>query len=94
MISTEFLRDLQQVNWDDVLQETDVETAYKLCFSKFNTTLNRYAPLRKRRVKQKETPWMNSEILNKIRERDRMKMQAKKSGSEDQWNMYKNLEIE
>ena len=34
---------------------------------------------------------MNSEILNKIRERDRMKMQAKKSGSEDQWTMYKKL---
>ena len=34
---------------------------------------------------------MNSEIMHKMRERDKMKVEAKKSDSETQWNAYRKL---
>lgn len=87
----EFIRELQQVSWNNVLDETDVENAYEQLVSTLNSILDKHIPLRKRRVRQKETPWMNNDIITKIRERDKMKKQARKSGSELHWNMYKKL---
>ena len=91
MNEDEFLKDLPQISWDDVIAETDVDKAYELWSVKFNAVLNKHAPIKKRRVKQKDTPWMNSEIMHKMRERDKMKVEAKKSDSETQWNAYRKL---
>ena len=91
MNEDEFLKDLPQISWDDVIAKTDVDKAYELWSVKFNAVLNQHAPIKKRRVKQKDTAWMNSEIMHKMRERDKMKVIAKKSESETQWNAYRKL---
>ena len=83
--------DLSKVSWDDVLSESDVDNAYQNFETKFNNVLNDHAPIRKKRVRNKETPWMNRSIMQKMRERDKMKKQAKSSGCETQWKQYRKL---
>ena len=87
----ELKADLSQVSWDDVLTNSDPLDAYEAWFLKFKTVLDKHAPLRKKRVRQKEAPWINVDILNKIRERDDMKKKANTSKSEDDWKSYKKL---
>ena len=86
-----FKSDLSQVSWDDVLNDTDSNNAFDVWLTKFNLVLNKHAPLRKKRVRQKESPWMNADILNKIRERNAMRKKANLSKSEDDWKTYKKL---
>ena len=88
---SKFKEDLSKVSWEDVLCENDVDNAYLNFETKFNNILNKHAPIRKKRVRNKETPWMNAHIMQKMRERDKMKSQAKSSGCENQWNMYRQL---
>ena len=40
MNEDEFLKDLQQISWDDVIAKTDVDKAYELWSVKFNAVLN------------------------------------------------------
>ena len=88
---SKFKEDLSKVSWEDVLCENDVDNAYLNFETKFNNILNKHAPIRKKSVRNKETPWMNAHIMQKMRERDKMKSQAKSSGCENQWNMYRQL---
>ena len=69
----------------------DLEKSYNAWFLKYNSVLDKHAPLRKKRVRQKEAPWINVDILNKIHERDDMKKKANTSKSEDDWKSYKKL---
>ena len=84
-----FKTDLRQVNWDDVLEDSDPNTAYETWAVKYNIVLNKHAPLKRKRVRQKESSWINDDILNKIRERDRMKRKAKRTKLDSDWTLYK-----
>ena len=50
-----FQAELANVNWDEVYKEKDTEIAYEKLMNKFRPILDldTHAPLRKRRVKQK-----------------------------------------
>ena len=54
----------------------------------FETTLNSHAPIRKRKVRTEQTPWLNPSIKVLMRERDKTKQLALKDGS--LWLKYKN----
>ena len=54
------------------------------------TVLDKYAPIREKRVKNKPSvPWLTNTIKKQIRERDRLKLFAIKFKSENYWNAYK-----
>ena len=85
----EFKADLEKICWNDVLSDSDPITAYEHWSRKFISVLNKYAPLKKKRIRQKEAPWMNIDILEKIRERDCAKHRAHRSKTIEDWNSYK-----
>ena len=58
----DFKHDMSQIIWDDVLSERNVDIAYKKFETKLNSVLDKHAPLKKKRVRNKETPWMNADI--------------------------------
>ena len=53
------------------------------------TVIDKHAPLRKTRIKLKESPWMTPSILQLIRNRDRLKHKAKKSKIQGDWDNYR-----
>ena len=59
--------------WDPVYEASDPELMYERFISLLNSVIDRHAPMRRVRVKQNESPWMTSDILTMIRERDKLK---------------------
>ena len=55
----------------------------------FDSVADKRAPLRDRRVKDKHSPWLTSQIRKLIIERDLLKKKAIKTGEPDQWKQYK-----
>ena len=51
--------------------------------------INKHAPMRKRKVKSKSSPWITAELRRKMRKRDFLKNQAVKQNSHQAWNDYK-----
>ena len=53
--------------------------------------LDKHAPLKKKRVKKRESPWITESIIQLIRNRDKQKKRAKKSKLADDWKQYRVL---
>ena len=65
-----FIDKLSETDWSEVLFCNDVDRAWSMFCTVFMNTLDSVAPLREVRIKQRSEPWMTSEILDDIRERD------------------------
>ena len=83
--------DAAVVTWEEVESKDDVVGAYDLFEKKLLCLLDKHAPVRKSRIKKKESPWINNEILMLIRQRNEQKKKAKKSSALDDWKSYKHL---
>ena len=58
----------------------------------FSESANKHAPIKTKRVKTTvKAPWMTSELLELMRERDFHLKHAKKSNSDYHWNTYREL---
>ena len=55
----------------------------------FLKVVNKHAPMRKRKVKSKSSPWITAGLRQKMRKRDFLKNQAVKRNSHRVWNDYK-----
>ena len=55
----------------------------------FDSVADKHAPLRTRRVRNKHSPWLTSQIRKLIIESDLLKKNAIKTGEPDQWKQYK-----
>ena len=70
-----FLSDLQDLDWDDMLdiQKGDVDYSMSRFLSAFNDKLNQHAPLKKankKELKHQQKPWITKGILCSMRKRD------------------------
>ena len=84
-----FRKDMNDIDFDPLYQIEDPEAACSAFFSLIIPIVDKHAPLRNTRIKQKESPWMTTDILQSIRKRDRLKLKAKKSKSLVDWEKYK-----
>ena len=82
-------QDIENIAWDPVYKAPDLETMYDRFLSLLYSVIDRHAPMRKVRVKQKESPWMTRDILTMIRDRDKLKIKAKRSKLTSDWENYK-----
>jgi hypothetical protein len=58
----------------------------------FSESANKHAPIKTKRVKTTvKAPWMTSELLELMRERDFHLKHAQKSNSDYHWNTYREL---
>ena len=89
---TAFLEDLRQVYWDDLLDTTDDPTVLVQLWTKvFVGTLDKHAPLMKRKGKNIYSPWVTQDLIHKRRTRDTLKAKAVKMKSEILMEAYRNL---
>ena len=69
-----FLYDLSKVPFSNIFRFSDPNEALKCWYELFLTTLNKHAPLQKKRVKhQTMPPWLSQEIINAMALRDKLK---------------------
>ena len=55
----------------------------------FTPVMNEYFPIKKKRIRRNSHPWVNREILIMMRNRDRLRKIALKSGLNNDYKLYK-----
>ena len=84
-----YISDIGDICWNSVYESKNPQSAYDTFISLLTEVIDKHAPMHKRRVKTKESPWMTKDILTSIRTRDRLKAKAKKTKSTHDWESYK-----
>ena len=84
-INTELL----YADWDTVYNCRSANTAYKQFKEIILTTLDRFAPLIKKTVKGKPSPWLNEQVKRHMNARDQLLRKAQKSKKEADWRKYR-----
>ena len=78
---------LNVVDWSSVLLSCDVNFCLREFVRLFSDAVNAAAPMRDVRVKRKENPWMNADILSRIKRRDVLLAKFRKNRGNE--NLYK-----
>ena len=85
-----FRSELKNVPWDAILTNTnDPNELWGKWKEVFLSIANNHAPIKTRRVRNKDSPWLSSQIRKLIIERDVLKKQAIKTGNTEHWKLYK-----
>ena len=85
-----FVHDMENVNWEDIVHHDNIDDVLEDFENKFLKITNQHAPLKKKRVRQKQSPWLTVELINEMRKRDYLKKKACKSNSTEIWTEFKN----
>ncbi len=62
--------DLQSVDWSSVYNAQTTDEAWDNLHSILIKTVNKYAPLKERRIQAQNVPWIDDNVLNSMRLRD------------------------
>ena len=84
-----FKKDMVDINFDPLYKIKDPEAACSAFLSLITPIIDKHAPLKRTRIKQKDSPWMTANIIKLMRKRDRLKQKAKNSKKDADWNKYK-----
>ena len=84
-----FHNHLCEADWKPCFSSTCVDSAWKTFQSIFLSVLNEIAPIKEIRLKQRTEPWMTSNILDMIKERDSYLYKFRKSGLNDDYKYFK-----
>ena len=87
----DFRDDLLNAPWEHVLNCQDVNDAWSIWHSTFMSIINHHAPMKSKRIRGNALPWLDGEIIQLMRQRDRAHKIAKRSGSQNNWDVYKKL---
>jgi len=69
-----FLSDLNNVDWNILLDCSDVNETLQSFIETFLAVVDKHVPLRKHRIKRQHQPeWLNEEIIDAMRDRDKFK---------------------
>jgi len=83
----DFTKDLEQVPWDVIKVFDDVDDAIDSWYSLLNVVIDKHLPIKEHRVKRQTQPkWLTPEIIDAIKDRDKLKSQ----GKEDEYKTARN----
>lgn len=85
-----FRNDLQSLPWDDINMFDDVNETWLLWKRMFLSVVDKHAPIKRKRIRNKRNPWLTSELKQLLIQRDRLKCTAIRTKSIEDWNMYTN----
>ena len=84
-----FRDDINQIDWNLIKNEIDPNKMWekwKLCFL---SVCDKHAPIKQRRARNQQSPWITSNIKNMILEKNKLKTTAGKTNNPDIWLKYK-----
>lgn len=84
-----FNADLERTPWVNVNNFSDPNEMWTYWKSKFIEIVDKHAPLKRKRIRNKKSPWLNIEIKKSMIARDRLKSIAIKSNESEDWQNYK-----
>ena len=85
-----FLSDVADINWEQMLNDTDdINVLVNHWTSIFSLIIDKHAPLCEMRVSEKYCPWIDRELRDLMRTRNKLKQSAVKSKSALLWDSYR-----
>ena len=85
------LEKLKSINWYYVLNELDVNKAWRNFAQEFRKVIDDIAPVKEIRLRSRSEPWFDAHILNLISERDKLLIKIRKGGNDDIKDRFKCL---
>ena len=86
-----FCSNLINLDWNKFHFYNDVNIAWNLLHSRILTTINDMCPLKTFKVAQAKEPWVTNEILEMIKDKDRLLWGAKQRNTEIDWELARNV---
>ena len=85
----QYLWDLEQQNWNDIKLSSDPNIMWSKWKSLLMACIDRHAPLRHKRVGNKRSPWITSQLQREMRKRDYLKQKAIREDNYQIWEKFK-----
>ena len=83
-----FVEELEKVDWTACTLSDDIDEKWENFRVSFTNVIDKCDPKKEIRVKQTTEPWMDSEILELIKERDRLLHVYKKSNDGQDFSIF------
>ena len=83
-----FLQVLKQKDWNCIAIHSDPNKTWDAWRNLMMSAIDKHAPLKKKRVGRKISPWITQDLLYKMRMRDSLK-KASLTSVQKVWNKYK-----
>jgi len=83
--------DVRNTNWSEVILQKDPEKAFQLFDRTLMRIVENHAPIKKFTVRNVNTPWLDQELKDLMKERDLAKQAAITSKIKSDWQVYRKL---
>ena len=87
----EFLRDLRMIDWNRVTTHNNPNEMWDFWKHLLASVIDKHAPFRTKRVKNKRSPWITNELLREIHKRDFLKKKAASTNDPLIWKQLKEI---
>ena len=84
-----FLSDLNQLPWANVDLYSDPNEKWRVRKEMFLGCVDKHAPLKSKRIRKKQSPWITRDLLTKIRKRYFLKKKAISSNNPAIWDQFR-----
>ena len=85
-----FCENLTKLDWNEYYACNNPNNAWKIMVNHIVYTLDKMCPLKRFKIAQEKEPWISNEILEKIKDKDRLLRRAKNRNTEQDWDIAKN----
>lgn len=86
-----FNDELERTPWRSVNNHCDPNLMWDCWKTMFLDIVDKHAPIKKKRIKNKKSPWLTASIKKSMINRDKLKSAAIKTNTAEDWLNYKNL---
>ncbi len=84
-----YLNDLNNLNWGEVCTHYDPNLMWTEWLNLVMSVINKHAPLKKKRIGKRRSPWITPQVVQKIRIRDYLKQRFDGTRDNNTWVQYK-----
>ena len=85
----EFLGDLRMIDWNRFTTHNNPNELWDFWIHLLASVIDKHAPFRTKRVKNKRSPWITNEIMREIHKRDFLKKNAASTNDPLIWKQFK-----
>lgn len=80
---------MKEIPWNAIGNCNTPDEMIEAWYNMFISVANKHAPIRSKRVRNKRSPWLTSELRKLIINRDKLKRQAVISNDLELWDKFK-----
>ena len=85
----DFQADLTAIPWDSAFVYDDIDDVWSHWYKLYKDTIDKHAPILKKRVRVKQRPWINAHVKKEIRRRNKLYKIYRRNRNDEKWSNYR-----